>query len=287
MSNKDMDLQHSFVEKRNDGWMEVRLTKPLHYLENHESVEVNLMASSNSRMGIIVEGMEFRPLVHDGSYLMAERSANRNVIGMTHLHGTSDLTMQHDDKNEEDKDKYWEKKLPHDYAHLIKMSDIPLNYTTKKELYLLFSHGFLANNRQLWFSVCKSTCGICSILPARRVLFNNREYNRLETQYLPESRFKEVKIVGFNNYYVFTCRLESFMFSPGRSCVEKRDDGWLEARLTKPLLKRQMENLNELRIDLSLVGSKVFRFNWIIVEGVEFRPVVADEASLVVETSIN
>ncbi|GJZ42162.1 hypothetical protein Tco_0589048 [Tanacetum coccineum] len=338
MSNKDMDLEHSFVEKRNDGWMEVRLTKPLHHLENHESLEVNLTAASySSRMGIIVEGMEFRPLVHDGSYLMAERSANGKVIGTTHLHGTSD----HDDKNEEE---YWEKKLPHDYPHLIKMSDIPLKYTTKKELYLLFSHGFLANNGQLWFSTCKLTRGICSILAATHVFSENPFYDKPETVSLPESRFKEVKIVGLNKCYVFTCRLESFMFSPDhynyawylvfkledgrvlpndgpifravynlggndgdggagnylsiitttlkkpkeesgsskridigpgmskhnyvdsrRSWVEKRDDSWLEARLTKPLLKRHLENLNELRIDLSLVGSKVFRFNWMIV----------------------
>ncbi|GKF98487.1 hypothetical protein Tco_0297270, partial [Tanacetum coccineum] len=52
-------------------------------------------------------------------------------------------------KNEEDTDEYWEKKLPHNYPHLIEMLDIPLNYTTKKELYFLFRHGFLANNGQL------------------------------------------------------------------------------------------------------------------------------------------
>jgi hypothetical protein len=51
------------------------------------------------------------------------------------------LTMQHDDKNE---DEYWEKKLPDEYQRYVKMADIPLNYTTKKELYLLFCHGFLA-----------------------------------------------------------------------------------------------------------------------------------------------
>ncbi|GKE57300.1 hypothetical protein Tco_1496485, partial [Tanacetum coccineum] len=93
----------------------------------------------NSRDNIMIQGMEFRPVVHDGSYLMAERLANRNVIETTHLHGTSDH-----DKNE---DEYWE--LPHNYPHLIEISDIPLNYTTKKELYFLFRHGFLANNGQL------------------------------------------------------------------------------------------------------------------------------------------
>ncbi|GJZ44624.1 serine-threonine/tyrosine-protein kinase catalytic domain-containing protein [Tanacetum coccineum] len=94
-------------------------------------------------------------------------------------------------KNEEDKDEYWEKKLPHEYPHLIEMSDIPLNYTTKRELYLLFRHGFLANNGQ-------------------------------QVQRGP----------GMSKHYV----------DSARSWVEKRDDGWLEARLSKPLLKHHLEN---------------------------------------------
>ncbi|GJT84929.1 serine-threonine/tyrosine-protein kinase catalytic domain-containing protein [Tanacetum coccineum] len=52
------------------------------------------------------------------------------------------------EENEEDASENWEKKLPHDYPHLIKMSDIPLNYTNREELYLLFCRGFLANNGQ-------------------------------------------------------------------------------------------------------------------------------------------
>ncbi|GKE06689.1 serine-threonine/tyrosine-protein kinase catalytic domain-containing protein [Tanacetum coccineum] len=127
-------------------------------------------------------------------------------------------------------DEYWEKKLPPDYPHLIEMSDIPLNYTSKKELYLLFCRGFLANNGQLWFSTCKSTRGICLILPATRFLPKDGSYNKLETLSLPESRFKEVKKLGNRDYYVFTCRLESFMFSPDHynyACylVFKLEDG--------------------------------------------------------------
>ncbi|GJY09275.1 serine-threonine/tyrosine-protein kinase catalytic domain-containing protein [Tanacetum coccineum] len=326
MPNKDIYLAHSFIEKRNDGWMEVRLTKQLHHLDNHESLVVELLEpSSSSSMRIIVEGIEFRPVVHDGSYPVASDH----------------------DKNEE---KYWEEKLPYDYPRLIEMSDIPLNYTTKKELYLLFRHGFLANNGQLWFSTCKSTRGICSILPSTHVLSENLSCNRLlETLSLPESRFKEVKKLGSNWYYEFTCRLESFMFSPrykyacylvfklkdghvlsddwpvfrakynlggddiyipilktkeepgsleiiyegpgilrhyansATSWQEKRDDGWLEARLTKPLLKHHLENREELKVALHQVSGSL---NVIIVEGVEFRPVVADGSYLVVETSI-
>ncbi|GJZ42685.1 serine-threonine/tyrosine-protein kinase catalytic domain-containing protein [Tanacetum coccineum] len=300
MPKKDMYLEHSFVQKRNDGWMEFSIW-------------------------IDVEGMEFRPVVHDGSYLMAERLANRNVIETTHLHGTSDH-----DKNE---DEYWE--LPHNYPHLIEISDIPLNYTTKKELYFLFRHGFLANNGQLWFSTCNSTSGTCSIQPAKRVLYETDSYNELETLSLPESRL--------------TCRLESYMFSPDhynyafylvfklkdghvvlsndgpifealyslgglviripitlkklkeesgssksidgghgmskhnymdweKSCVEKRDDGWLEARLTKPLLKHDLEYHLDNRTELEMYLSEIKDacFNGMIVEGVEFKPVVVD-----------
>ncbi|GKC08435.1 serine-threonine/tyrosine-protein kinase catalytic domain-containing protein, partial [Tanacetum coccineum] len=335
MPNKDMDLEHSFVEERNDGWMEVRLTKPLHQLKNHKSLDVNLVEPSSSGMGIIVEGMEFRPVVHDGSYIMAERSANRNIIGTTHLHGTKDH-----DKNEENTDEYWEKKLPHNHPLLIRMSDIPLKYNNKKELYLLLCRGFLSNDGQLWLSTCKSTRGIFSIQPSTHVLSKDPSYNNLETLSLPESRFKEVKKLGTDGFYLFICRLESFMFSspdhykyyacylvfkiedghvlsndgpifkaeyrwdgsdntitatlkpkeingsskrwltkqllkrgiPARNWVEKRDDGWLEARLTGPLLKHDLEILEKLKVKLhrikdgSLLG--------IIVEGVEFRLVV-------------
>ncbi|GJU39787.1 hypothetical protein Tco_1192744 [Tanacetum coccineum] len=59
-----------------------------------------------------------------------------------------------------------------------------------------------------------------------------------------------------------------------KSCGEKRDDGWLEARLTKPLLKRHLENVKELRLGLFRIKGR--SLIWIIVEGIEFRPVVAD-----------
>ncbi|GKC06037.1 serine-threonine/tyrosine-protein kinase catalytic domain-containing protein [Tanacetum coccineum] len=62
-----------------------------------------------------------------------------------------------------------------------------------------------------------------------------------------------------------------------RSWVEKRDDGWLEARLTKPLYKHHLENCEELKIELIECRS----VNGIIVEGVEFRPVVVDRPYVV------
>ncbi|GJS15331.1 serine-threonine/tyrosine-protein kinase catalytic domain-containing protein [Tanacetum coccineum] len=249
------------------------------------------------------------------------------------------------DENEEDIDEYWEKKLPDAYQRYIKMSDIPMNYITKKELYLLFCHGFLANIwGNWWFSTCKSTCGICSIQPSTHVLSKDPSYKNLETLSLPESRFKEVKKLGGDRLYKFTCRLESFMLSPGhykyyacylvfkledslvllndgpifeakynwgrnstiqitlkkpkdetgsdlisnyagsiRSWVEKRDDGWLEARLTKPLsLKHHVEYPYELAV--RLVRMVHGSLNGIVVEGVEFRPVVVDRYGFIISS---
>ncbi|GKF84790.1 hypothetical protein Tco_0249688 [Tanacetum coccineum] len=62
--------------------------------------------------------------------------------------------MAQHEKNEEDiddddDDEYWEKKLPDEYQRYIKMSDKPLDYTTKKELYLSLCQGFLGCNGQL------------------------------------------------------------------------------------------------------------------------------------------
>ncbi|GKD80468.1 serine-threonine/tyrosine-protein kinase catalytic domain-containing protein [Tanacetum coccineum] len=59
-----------------------------------------------------------------------------------------------------------------------------------------------------------------------------------------------------------------------KSWVEKRNDGWLEARLTRPLFKHHLEKLeeHEIRLDKIEGGS----LNGIIVEGVEIRPVIID-----------
>ncbi|GJT42143.1 serine-threonine/tyrosine-protein kinase catalytic domain-containing protein [Tanacetum coccineum] len=274
MPNKDMDLAHSLVEKRNDGWMEVRLTKPLHHLENHESLEVNLVKANSSRMGIIVEGMEFRPVVHDGSYLVGERSANRNIIGTNHLHGTSDH-----EKNEEDiddDDEYWEKKLSDEYERYTEMSDIPLNYTTKKELYLLFCHGFLANDGQL---VQRGGHILSNVEP----IFNAR-YNlggkciTITPTLKPKEKSGSSKSVegglGMSKHYADSTR----------NWVEKRDDGWLEARLTKPLSKHHFEFHEGLMIFLwKIEGGSL---SGIIVEGVEFRPVVVDNGWIISGSNI-
>ncbi|PWA75613.1 serine-threonine/tyrosine-protein kinase catalytic domain-containing protein [Artemisia annua] len=346
------DPKESWVEKRNDGWMEIRLTEPLLQLENHDLLEIELRDSGfKSLEGVIVEGIEFRPVLHDGS--------NKDNLIRNHQQESNDHENNEED---DDDDVYWEDKLPSDYQRYIEMSDKPFSYTTKKELYLLFCHGFPADNDngQLWFSTYERTRGICCILPSTHVLFKDSLYNELETLSLPESRFKEVKKLGMYHYYTFTCRLESFMFSPDhytyacylvfkfesvmssdrhiftayytsggnhfdvrvfanldltseiiiptlkpkedigsskgidglgmsklytdltKSWVEKRSDGWMEARLTRPLKKHHLENCEELKVGLNKGWNQI---NGIIVEGVEFRPVAVDGSYLVVETS--
>ena len=59
------------------------------------------------------------------------------------------ISLLDDNDDQIDEDEYWEKKLPENYQRYIEMSDKPLYYTTKKELYLIFCHGFLADKGQL------------------------------------------------------------------------------------------------------------------------------------------
>ncbi|KAJ9536933.1 hypothetical protein OSB04_029666 [Centaurea solstitialis] len=111
-------------------------------------------------------------------------------------------------------DAYWEKKLPKDYQHYVYMSNNYLHYTTKKELYFLLCDGFLGYSGKLWFSLCKSTGGICSMLPASEILLSqNYDYQSLDTLSLSESKFGEVKKLKGTDEYRFTCKLRSPMFS--------------------------------------------------------------------------
>ncbi|GJY54602.1 hypothetical protein Tco_0446266, partial [Tanacetum coccineum] len=159
-------------------------------------------------------------------------------------------------------DEYWEKKLP--------LSDKPFDYTTKKELYLSLCQGFLGCNGQLWFSLCKSTSGICSILPAAHIISPNRN---LETRYLSQSRFKEVVRLEIQYDYCFSCRLGSFMFSPHHTyaCY---------------LVFRYKDNQVPSN-DASFYTSKCNSRDNIMIQGMEFRPVVHDGSYLMAERSAN
>ncbi|PWA47094.1 hypothetical protein CTI12_AA500540 [Artemisia annua] len=82
-TDKRESKSKSWVEKRNDGWMETRLTNPLliHQLENRKKLRLRLRElDGGSLSGIIVEGIEFRPVVVDGSYLV-ETSIKDNLTG--------------------------------------------------------------------------------------------------------------------------------------------------------------------------------------------------------------
>ncbi|GJY16776.1 serine-threonine/tyrosine-protein kinase catalytic domain-containing protein [Tanacetum coccineum] len=117
-------------------------------------------------------------------------------------------------KEDVDDDFYWGKKLPNNCQHYIQISDEPLHCTSKKELYFLLRRGFLAYGGKLCFSLCKSTGKISSILPATQILCKDNSYQRLQTLSLSESRFREVKKLGADDWYLFTCRFRPFMFSP-------------------------------------------------------------------------
>lgn len=58
------------------------------------------------------------------------------------------ISLVDDDDDDIDDDEYWEKKLPENYQRYIEMSDEPLDYATKKELYHIFCHGFLVDDGQ-------------------------------------------------------------------------------------------------------------------------------------------
>ncbi|PWA86399.1 protein kinase-like domain, Phloem protein 2-like protein [Artemisia annua] len=127
------------------------------------------------------------------------------------------------DEDDIDGGEYWEKKLPENYQRYIWMSDKPLDYTTKKELYQIFCDGFLADDGKMWFSMCKSTHGICSLLSAIKIIGHRNNYvqdiSPFESRFLiiPHiSRFKVVKKLNadYHQYFLFKTRLRSVMFSP-------------------------------------------------------------------------
>lgn len=59
------DSMHSWMQQRDDGWMEVILCKPLHKLEDHKLLDVFLRSAGSTLDGLIVQGIEFRPMQRD------------------------------------------------------------------------------------------------------------------------------------------------------------------------------------------------------------------------------
>ncbi|KAI3800014.1 hypothetical protein L1987_35320 [Smallanthus sonchifolius] len=91
-------------------------------------------------------------------------------------------------------DEYWKTKLPNRYQRYIQRSDKPLHYTNKKQLYLFVRVSF----------VITANCGFRYTLSLSLSLSLS----------LYESRFHEVKILGYASSYSFTCALQLQMFSP-------------------------------------------------------------------------
>nr|GEX76214.1 probable serine/threonine-protein kinase PBL12 [Tanacetum cinerariifolium] len=59
------DSAHKWMEQRNDGWKEVILSKSLHKLEGHKSLTMTLNSDGSDFYGVIVQGIEFRPMQID------------------------------------------------------------------------------------------------------------------------------------------------------------------------------------------------------------------------------
>ncbi|XP_071687493.1 uncharacterized protein [Rutidosis leptorrhynchoides] len=150
--------------------------------------ELSVHNQKNSSVGLIIQGFEFQP-----SNMM-----QHDIIDM-----------------DNDDEEYWEKKLPDECQHFIKLSDEPLKYTTKKELYLLLCEGFLGHHGEtrLWFFIRKSARGMCSMLPANDILEQNYSDITLNTHAISGSRFHEVLKVTRTPQLNFKCSLEPLMFA--------------------------------------------------------------------------
>ncbi|KAI3793172.1 hypothetical protein L1987_35787 [Smallanthus sonchifolius] len=154
-------------------------------------------------------GREQRPLID----VVKKELEETLIIQMQHEETERLKSLSISGEDDINDDEYWKKKLPNRYQRYIQRSDKPLHYTNKKQLYLRLCEGILCDNGQLWFSICKSNDGICSMLPATQILRDDIEYEHLDTLSLYESRFPEVKILGYASSYNFTCTLQLQMFS--------------------------------------------------------------------------
>nr|GFA15100.1 hypothetical protein [Tanacetum cinerariifolium] len=157
---------------------------------------------SVSSLGLLIQGIEFQPT-----------DMNEGIEGFECLTIT-------DEEDKDNDDAYWEKKLPNDYHRCIDMLRKPLHYTTKKDLCLLFCHGFLGDNGQLSFSLCKTTGKICSMLRAIDIVHHVDDYNGLlHSLSLPESRFGKVTQLQDAEWFRLEYRLRSHVFSPDRIII--------------------------------------------------------------------
>nr|XP_043629167.1 uncharacterized protein LOC122600506 isoform X2 [Erigeron canadensis] len=186
-----------YAEMTHDNWYKIRMWNFMNQGPNADfniNIEELSYYDNPVESGLLIQGIEFQPIEMHKEIKKSE-------------------SLLISDENDKDDDLYWEKKLPNNYSQYIEISNKDLHYTSKKELYLLLCKGFLAYGGKLWLLLCKSTGGICSILPATHILCNDTSYESLETLSLSKSRFGKVKELRSDDWYLFACRLRPFMFS--------------------------------------------------------------------------
>nr|XP_043637613.1 uncharacterized protein LOC122608582 isoform X2 [Erigeron canadensis] len=141
------------AEKISDNWYKIEMWN---FINHGPNADFDIVLEKLSylrdpmKTDLLIQGIEFQPIEMD------EDTEEFRSLPMTY---EEDI-----DTDIDANDIYWEKKLPDDHQHFIQMSDKPLDYTTKKELYLRFCEGFLCANGRLLLSFCKSTRGICAML---------------------------------------------------------------------------------------------------------------------------
>ncbi|KAJ9559453.1 hypothetical protein OSB04_014067 [Centaurea solstitialis] len=185
----ELNVSSTHLAKRTkDGWLRIKMWYFVNYKkQSHFEMVLDKISDvdSNEKSGILIQGIEFEPI---------------------------EMKAEHISKSDDDID--WEQNFPCDYEDLVQRSDKQLEYTTRKELYILFCKGILIDNGKLWFSLCKLTGKKCHMLPAREIIAKNYDYKNLDWISLPESRFGEVARIRDEASVLFTCEARSAMFSP-------------------------------------------------------------------------
>ncbi|XP_071690266.1 uncharacterized protein [Rutidosis leptorrhynchoides] len=186
---QELSVCSTHVAKLSNNWYKIPMWNFINRMPQADFYivleEFSIQHSSYNPHEILIQGFEFRPT----------NMKKQNIIDM-----------------DNDDEEYWEEKLPDEYQSFVNLSDKPLKYTTKKELYLRLCEGFLGHhgNRRMWFFLNKSARGICLMLPAKDML----EDSILNTHTVSGSRFCEVIKITSIPKLIFKCSLETFMFTP-------------------------------------------------------------------------
>ncbi|KAJ9537569.1 hypothetical protein OSB04_030302 [Centaurea solstitialis] len=178
----------------------------------------------SSAWGIIVEGMELRSLPHVSRQMLVEHQVLKDEK-VDHMQPTLSLD--------------WEQNLPNDYEQIIKWSKYSLEWSKKRELYQLFSRGFLVNKGEKLFSLAENGKKYL-MQPAAETLSNRNTHNPSD---IPKLR-------GFS---------------------QQRNDGWMEVQVCK-LRSGITYKTNSMRFEFMIsVYGDLQSLDGIIVKGIEFK----------------